>query len=877
MNVRTTGKRLLLDSLPPAMAAYLRKERVTWSRQLKRNRRSLSSALTSRAFAKALLSPVEKNTVVWESFAGNGALCNPEALFRTMIDSPEYVSYRHIWVLSTAAWNSPIRAEFAKHPRVSFVRHRSRKYFDALETSEFLVNNATFPAEFIKRPEQTYLNVWHGTPLKKMGYDIENGADGARNVLRNFMSADYLLSQNSFMTETMYLDAYKLRNIFRGAIIEEGYPRTDKMFGPEAGNRARTELREHGIEIAGKKVLCYAPTWRGESFYNPQSDAARLKSTLVALRSALADKGWTVLLKAHQVIVDQLIDDADLADFLVPNDIPANDVLALTDLLVSDYSSIFIDFLATGRPVAFHVPDAQKYATQRGIYFGIEELPGPVSETVESLISDVTKLVSDTAAFPLATARYERLAAELTPHDDGAASARILDIVFGGRESDRRVLRGFEDGRIRLMLYLGGLITNGITSSVLNLLHQLDPEKYDITTLHYRSKQGDRLDNAALIPRYVRQVIRDQGSLQLPLLGSMQEFDESTSDDLEAGNRDAGLWSREWRRLFGHAEFDAAVDFSGYSSYWARIVAHGTAARRAVWLHNDLEADAMREVDGARPHFNNLTGVFKLYHHFDALVSVSPDLRAINATNLGEYAAAEKFVSARNVIDSERVRGGAGHSAAADAETEAIDVRSLSGAVAQLGSLYSLGEVISEASRQELLGGLLEKGSGRTFVTVGRLSPEKNQARLLRAFAEVSAEDPNVRLVVIGDGPLAGELRQLAVSLGISGAVEFTGRLRNPYAVMAAGDCFVLSSDYEGQPIVILEARVLGLPVVTTRFGSAASAMEGSGGLVVDRDVSALADGMRAFLNGEIEPSEFDPDAYNADVVVEFERAVFGR
>ena len=82
--------------------------------------------------------------------------------------------------------------------------------------------------------------------------------------------------------------------------------------------------------------------------------------------------------------------------------------------------------------------------------------------------------------------------------------------------------------------------------------------------------------------------------------------------------------------------------------------------------------------------------------------------------------------------------------------------------------------------------------------------------------------------------------------------MEFTGRLRNPYSVMSACDCFVMSSDYEGQPIVILEARVLGLPIVTTRFGSVHSAMEGSGGLIVDTEDEALADGMQTFLEGTI-------------------------
>ncbi|RAE32369.1 teichoic acid synthase, partial [Burkholderia multivorans] len=176
------------------------------------------------------------------------------------------------------------------------------------------------------------------------------------------------------------------------------------MIGPGAGDRARAVLRDRGISTHGKKVICYAPTWRGGSFYNPQSDAGRLKATVMALRSALEDEGWIVLLKAHQVIVDQLVDDPELADFLVPNDVPANDVLAITDILVSDYSSIFIDFLGTGRPVLFHLPDAGKYAAERGTYLRPDELPGPVSESIDELLDQATRLAEDdvdlSSAFP---------------------------------------------------------------------------------------------------------------------------------------------------------------------------------------------------------------------------------------------------------------------------------------------------------------------------------------------------------------------------------------------------------------------------------------------------------------------------------------------
>src|SRR5699024_5741696 len=119
-------------------------------------------------------------------------------------------------------------------------------------------------------------------------------------------------------------------------------------------------------------------------------------------------------------------------------------------------------------------------------------------------------------------------------------------------------------------------------------------------------------------------------------------------------------------------------------------------------------------------------------------------------------------------------------------------------------------------------------------------------------------------------------LKQLAISMGISGMVEFTGRLRNPYSVMSACDCFVMSSDYEGQPIVILEARVLGLPIITTRFGSVESAMEDSGGLIVDRDEMALAEGLQAVADGEIQARPLDGDQYHLSVMDEFIAAAFG-
>ncbi|MGA8117795.1 MAG: glycosyltransferase, partial [Actinocatenispora sp.] len=172
---------------------------------------------------------------------------------------------------------------------------------------------------------------------------------------------------------------------------------------------------------------------------------------------------------------------------------------------------------------------------------------------------------------------------------------------------------------------------------------------------------------------------------------------------------------------------------------------------------------------------------------------------------------------------------------------------------------------------------LTEESGATTFVTVGRLSTEKNHARLLHAFRRVHTERPDTRLIVIGEGPLRDELDRTIVELGLTGAVVMAGQQENPYAIMARADCFVLSSDYEGQPMVILEARILGLPVVSTAFGSVRGSLPDGVGLVVPTTPEGLAGGMTEFLRGAVPNPPFDAVEYNRAAIGQFYRAIGAR
>ncbi|UUT34410.1 glycosyltransferase [Microbacterium elymi] len=422
----------------------------------------------------------------------------------------------------------------------------------------------------------------------------------------------------------------------------------------------------------------------------------------------------------------------------------------------------------------------------------------------------------------------------------------MTDIVFRGRMVGRRVRTARNDGRTRLLFFLGGMRSNGITTSVLNLLNAIDHSRYDVTALMPRFRAEDPLANRALIHPAVRQVFRIGGMNGSKALQLRRHARDRRG--LPPAPRDerwhAQLWDSEWARVFGSATFDWLADFSGYSPIWTNLLLHSPYAARAIWLHNEMAADQQRTVAGKQPHRRSLGLVFAQYAAFDHLVSVSPSLTELNRAELADYAAPEKFVTVRNLPNVARVS---------------------EGMRAPLASVLDPDEVAPEWLTQ------LEQPGHDTvwFVTVGRLSTEKDHARLIRAFAQVHAQDARARLLIVGTGPLQDELERLIHHLGLGGAAFLAGLRRNPFAILAAADCFVLSSTYEGQPMVLLEAALCELPIVSTAFSSVRDALPGDTIRIVAQDDDALRDGMLAHLAGEVPVTRLDAAAYAAEVATE--------
>ncbi|WP_169796938.1 glycosyltransferase [Janibacter corallicola] len=798
--------------------------------------------------------PVEADTVLYESTFGAGLVDSPYAIFRHLVAAPDMGHLRHVWVVA-----DPERRRRAReHVRslglaegsVRIVGRRTPGYFRHLATAGYLVTNSTFPAELGKRPGQTYVNTWHGTPLKSMGYDTPDGALGAANVIRNFLAADHLVSSGPYMTDTMYRGAYRLEGLAPGSVLEVGQPRTDVQVTAGEGERARirARLRAEGVAIgAGQRVVLVAPTWRGEAFADPSLDAGALEDLVRELRASIGEDRQ-VLVKAHPVVHEQAEALPSLEGALVPPDVPANEVLAVTDHLVTDYSSILFDALADPRvPITFHVPDREAYEALRPLYLPAEELPGRVCTTPQEVAAEVAEGGSRPEARREWAARY-------APFDDGGATERVVDRVWRGRPptTGREVpLAGrSRQGRVpRLLIHGGSLQRNGVTSSLIALLGRLDLDAVDVSIAWGPARKA--------APRAFAEAIDPRVRL-LPRVGGMngpkrvvwsrrllQRF--GAEHPVVPVGALVRLLQEEWVRCFGTAQFDHVIDFGGYSPYWAllfsRGVAPGPVRTHSIWLHNDLAAEVSSTNEHGRTRAHHLEQVFGLYDRYDRLVSVSESLSRVNERSLGRFAGDARFVSVRNVVDAGRVR--------TLADADLVDLGLPEGAVA---ALRDEGTV--------------------TVVTAGRLTHEKNQARLVRAAAAVREAGHDVAVVVMGDGPLEGELRGLVAELGLEGSVHLTGHVANPFPVVAAADYFALTSEHEGLPMVILEALALATPVLTTAFSSVEGVVPPGCGVVVPRDDDAVARAMMELVSERPEFATFDVDGWNAAALEEFAAAI---
>ena len=305
----------------------------------------------------------------------------------------------------------------------------SREWYRVLGSAVWLCSNIDFDRWFRRKPEQRYLQTFHGYPAKSMGIRLWQAKQFTPKRI------DLELGRNSrdwtlILTPAPEMDRYyREEYAYTGEIENNGYPRDDGLLAPDADEVRRRTRDLLGI-APGQTAVLYAPTWRDDQATNYRSAVMTRHLDLESATVSLGDD-FVFLMRGHRFHAQAGERGGRSARLLDVTEYPEiNDLVLACDAAVLDYSSLRFDVALTGRPMLFLVPDLSSYTGGvRGFLYPFEDsAPGPLLTDAEEVIEalrDLPRVTRDHAE------AYARFNATYNYLQDGRSAERVVRRFFG--------------------------------------------------------------------------------------------------------------------------------------------------------------------------------------------------------------------------------------------------------------------------------------------------------------------------------------------------------------------------------------------------------------------------------------------------------------
>jgi len=817
---------------PAGLVRYRKRQRVigklrSWKNKLK------NGILKRLRYANYLSKPLQENAILLEAQQGKSMDGNVYALLCELAKGTEYQDYRlYLTCLKDNRKRFERQLKTLGMTKVTLLVRNSVSYYKVLATAKYLITDTSFVFNFVKREGQVYLNTWHGTPLKTLGKSVKGEAHTIGNVQKNLLAADYLLFPNEFTMKHMIED-HMLQNIGTGEIWLTGYPRNEVFFRKEEREQLR---RTYGLE--GKKVYAFLPTWRGTvGSVSKAPQVKQLTGYLTELDTGLSDNE-VLYVKLHAFNGAEM----DFTKFShirpFPEECETYVFLNATDVLITDYSSVFFDYAITGRKIILFTYDEEEYEAERGFYFPLSELPFPQAKKVDELLRFMKEEKNyDDSEFIKTFCSYER---------PDAAKAVCRKLLLGSGEGIKTCSLP-NNGKRNVVIFGGALYNNGITTSLFNLLSQVDKEKNNYILLFKTEDVKKHPEVLGNLPAEVNYLGFSNG-LTLNFMDFVR-YKVWTKKGLvpysviEEISDKIAKWDS--RRLFAGCKVDKLIHFSGYSNDLTTTF-RGVSCNRTIYVHNDMEKE-VRERRLVRAEV-----LARAYQEYDSVAVVTEDIKGcaeriakklpLRAEKTAEISVAKNIINYRRVLELSE-------------QEFSTDIRTKM-------------NVSAERLREILAGDSVK------FVNIGRFSAEKGHVRLLDAFEKIHKENPDTYLIIIGGrGELYEETLRKAQGLDSYDHIVIILYLPNPYTVLKQCDYFIFSSFYEGFGLVLAEADILGVCCVSTDIPGPRLFMKKYGGTLVEDSEQGVYDGMKLCLDGKVTNTlSVDYEEYNKEAVAEFER-----
>lgn len=767
---------------------------------------------------------INPKVILLESQQGKEYNGNIYYIAKELSNNEEYKDYTIYMSIIKEKFQDAINFfKLKKIDNIKFIKSGTNKYYKIISSAKFLINDNTFLPFFIKKEGQVYLNTWHGTPLKSLGKKIKNDFHNIGNAQRNFIISDYLLYPNEY-TKNHMVEDYMIDNLCKNSIILEGYPRNTAFFDEKLKKEIRSKYK-----LESKQVITYMPTWRGTlRGQNSNVQEMNLEYIFEEMDEKLSDN-QILYVNLHPIEKASV----DFSKYKKVKPFPAEyetyEFLNISDILITDYSSVFFDFMNTGKKIILYVYDKESYLEDRGLYIDLEELPFPKVENMNDLIKEINspKTYDDTE-FKEMFCKYDR-----------KESTKVLcEKVIKNKNVDIHVEKIEGNNKKNVFIYGGRLACNGITTSVKNLIDSIDKTKYNYYLLIDTNIIKQDLSQLKEISKYI-DYYAIKGKMNLTLLQKLFFFlykkglintkiylrltEQSYKDEID--------------RIFTNFKVDSIIHFSGYG-YKKILLFSQMKCNKIIYLHTDMykEATVKKNI--------NLDLLRYAYNKYDKLALVTEDL--IESTNK-IVDLPDKIYIVHNIINYKRILDLADKNIKFDSSTVSTI------------TIKKLKEILEKPNKK--------------FITIGRFSKEKGHERLINAFEKLWQKDNSIYLIIIGgQGPAYNETIERVQHSICKNNIIVIKYVSNPYAILKKCDYFILPSLYEGFGIVIAEADILEKPVITTNCTGPKKFMSEYGGTMVNSSEDGVYQGLQLLYEEKVKPMKVDYKKYNEIAIEEFEK-----
>ena len=761
-------------------------------------------------------SVVKQKHILVESILGNTLSGNIYYLVQSL--NKFYPEYKVIISANNIA-NIQNMVEF-NHINAKVVERGSKQYYKILAESKYLLNDTTFPSFFIKKAAQVYINTWHGTPLKAMGKNMSGNPLALSNSQRNFIQAD-IVSLPNMTTVNMANDDYMLKNLGLDNIQMNASPRNSIFFNTSR----RDELRSILNISTDQTLILWMPTWRGSATdLNNIQKNIELFERMSSIVSKL-DDSIVLYAKPHPLMQGKL-ELEELGLRLAPENVETYDFANITDALITDYSSVMFDYANLNKPIVLDIFDIEEYIEDRGITLDIDSLPFEKTANETELLNALNNLNHIIVDYTEFNKKYNSL-------ENIDAPKHLLEKMFSTDLHHKAITKKKE----RELIYPGTMLTNGITTSFLNLISNIDTTKRDYVI--WLPNNLVKQKNAANINKLVSSGIDYISSPTGIILKNMAErsvydmFLNRLKLNSEQQSVISNIMRREIDRCFGNIKFDHIIHFTGYDAFVSEVFKE-MDAKLHIWVHNDMKAEA--EV---RNNFN----VHSIESTYDAAQTIAVVNDSVKEMLLESYFSEtnkKKVISVHNTVNTKEV-----HLKASEKEEYLTD---------------ELNEILNDQENIK-------------FINIGRFSPEKGHVRLINAFSKVKENNPKLKatlFIIAGHGIDYPKIVATKEHSKFSADIYLFENI-NPFPILKHANLMVMSSYHEGLPMVFFESLALDVPILSTAIPGPKEFLESGYGYTCENSTDGLVNGMQDFLSGEFTQQIKELSEFNDNAIDEFE------